>query len=267
MAAPDPIDLSIQLFRESWRLMFADRPGATTGSGGGVDYVFSGLPVPFFNLAFVTSRGDSADTLQARAREACGWAADKHVPWLLLVTHEALQSGVEPVAALEGGGLVPMLQLTGMIASRVAPGRAVPRGLRLQVPEDDAGCAAMLEVNGAAYGMSLAAARPALGRHSFWAYHMPAIGLVDATPVCSAAVIMASGYRYVALVATDPRHQKRGYGEAVTRHALDAAVQSHGDKPTFLHATDAGRPIYARMGYETVSTHTVFIEKRFLDSH
>ena len=76
MAAPDPIDLSIQLFRESWRLMFADRPGATTGSGGGVDYVFSGLPVPFFNLAFVTSRGDSADTLQARAREACGWAAD-----------------------------------------------------------------------------------------------------------------------------------------------------------------------------------------------
>jgi GNAT superfamily N-acetyltransferase len=160
-----------------------------------------------------------------------------------------------------------MLQLTGMIASRVAPGRAVPRGLRLQVPEDDAGCAAMLEVNGAAYGMSLAAARPALGRHSFWAYHMPAIGLVDATPVCSAAVIMASGYRYVALVATDPRHQKRGYGEAVTRHALDAAVQSHGDKPTFLHATDAGRPIYARMGYETVSTHTVFIEKRFLDSH
>ena len=78
---------------------------------------------------------------------------------------------------------------------------------------------------------------------------------------------MAGGYRYVALVATDPAHQRRGYGEAAMRHALDAAAQSHGDRPTFLHATDAGRPIYARMGYETVSTHTVFIEKRFLDGH
>ena len=267
VTATDPIDLSIQLFRESWRLMFADRPGASAGTGGGVDYVFSGLPVPFFNLAFVTSRGDSADALQARARAACEWAVDKQVPWLLLVTHEALQSGVEPAAALGGGGLVPMLPLTGMIARRVAPGRAVPRGLQLQVPEDDAGCAAMLDVNGAAYGMSLDAAKPALGRHAFWAYHTPAIGLIAAKPVCSAAVIMASGYRYVALVATEPRYQKRGYGEAVMRHALDAAVQSHGDKPTFLHATDAGRPIYARMGYETVSTHTVFIDKKFLDSH
>jgi hypothetical protein len=28
-----------------------------------------------------------------------------------------------------------------------------------------------------------------------------------------------------------------------------------------------GRPIYARMGYETVATHTCFIDKRFLAGH
>lgn len=52
-------------------------------------------------------------------------------------------------------------------------------------------------------------------------------------------VLMAGGYRYVALVATA--------------------------RPSLLHATDAGRPTYARMGYEPVASHTAFIEKRFLD--
>jgi hypothetical protein len=36
-----------------------------------------------------------------------------------------------------------------------------------------------------------------------------------------------------------------------------------------LHATAAGRPIYARMGYETIAiaNHTVFMEKTFLSAH
>jgi hypothetical protein len=38
-------------------------------------------------------------------------------------------------------------------------------------------------------------------------------------------------------------------------------------KPTVLHATDAGRPVYARMGYDTIATHTAFIEARFLEGH
>jgi len=71
----------------------------------------------------------------------------------------------------------------------------------------------------------------------------------------------------VALVATDPAFQRRGYAEAAMRHALAVAAQRHGAGPTVLHATDAGRPIYARMGYATIATHTTFIDKRFLGAH
>jgi hypothetical protein len=51
------------------------------------------------------------------------------------------------------------------------------------------------------------------------------------------------------------------------RHALDVAAATYGEKPTFLHATDAGRPVYERMGYEPVAAHTAFIERRFLEGH
>jgi GNAT superfamily N-acetyltransferase len=261
----DTVDLSIGLFREAWRVMFANRPGAVAGSADGVDFVFSGLPVAFFNIAFVTTRDDSADALQARARTATAWAADKHLPWLLLMTHEALQAGVDAVTALDGAGLAPMLPLTGMVAHRLAPGRSAPPGLQLLVPEDDRGCSAMLDINAAAYGMSLDAGKPALGNRAFWADHAPALGVVNGTPVSCAAAIEAAGHHYVALVATEPAHQRKGYADAVMRHALEFAQRTYGEKPTFLHATEAGRPVYARMGYETVSTHTVFIEKRFLE--
>jgi predicted acetyltransferase len=78
---------------------------------------------------------------------------------------------------------------------------------------------------------------------------------------------MVDGYRYVALVATDPAHQRRGYADATMRRALEVAAEQHGGAPSFLHATEAGRPVYERMGYAAVTTHTIFIEKRFLEGH
>jgi len=51
------------------------------------------------------------------------------------------------------------------------------------------------------------------------------------------------------------------------RHALEVSRGKHGDLPTFLHATEAGRPVYERMGYETVATHVGFMDKKFLSDH
>jgi GNAT superfamily N-acetyltransferase len=50
-------------------------------------------------------------------------------------------------------------------------------------------------------------------------------------------------------VATRPEAQKRGYAEAVVRFALQRAHEATGLTRTTLHATDAGRPVYKRVGY------------------
>jgi predicted acetyltransferase len=92
------------------------------------------------------------------------------------------------------------------------------------------------------------------------------LGSVDGAAASGAAVLMVDGYRYVALVATAPAHRRRGYAEAVMRRALEVAA-AHGECPTVLHATDAGRPIYARMGYAPISTHTLYMDAALLSAH
>src|SRR5207244_5011426 len=71
------------------------------------------------------------------------------------------------------------------------------------------------------------------------------VGAADDRPVASAAAYVASGVVGVNFVATLPHERRRGYGEAVTWRATMAAPEL----PAVLLARDAGRPVYARLGY------------------
>lgn len=267
VVAGDRVDLSVRQFSGAWRLMCTGVAGHTAAVADGVEYIFSGCPIAFFNVAFPTGRDLSADALKAGADGARAWTSDKGVPWLFMVTHEALASGTDAAAILDGCGYAPMMMLTGMIAQQVAPVTKMPDGLELTVPNDDSACGAMLDVNGIAYAMDLEAGKPLVGTRAFWANHFPVLGLAGGKPACSAAVMMVDGYRYVALVATDPAQQRRGFADAAMRRALELSARAHPDRPTVLHATEAGRPVYERMGYESISTHTIFMEKKFLEGH
>lgn len=261
------VTLSISQFLDAWRIFGQANPASRIETVAGVHYVFTGLPIPFFNVAIPAAGPLSAPALEAIARGAIQWASDKNAPWMFIVTNENLEAGVDAAAALDHCGLMALLPLTGMSASRIPPVAAVPGGLRLEVAEDDAACCDAIDVNSAAYGMDLEASKPLFGRGSFWTDHLLVVGRAGGTPATSAAVMLAGGHRYVALVATQPGHQKKGFAEAAMREALSAAADKFGERPSFLHATDAGRPIYARMGYEAVATHTCFIERRFMEGH
>jgi len=263
----DGVALSISQFLDAWRIFGSGCSGSRVESHAGVDYMFTGLPIAFFNVAVPTGGPLSGAALDIAAQGAMHWASDKGAPWLFIVTNETLEQSVDAAAVLDGCGLMPLLPLTAMMARRIAPAESVPGGLRLEVAEDDAGCCDAIDINSAAYGMDLSASKPAFGRGSFWADHLLVVGRADGAPATSAAVMLAGGHRYVALVATQPGHQKKGFAEAAMRHALSVAAEKFGERPTFLHASDAGRPIYARMGYETVATHTCFIDKRFMAGH
>jgi hypothetical protein len=49
----DNAALNIRQFCEAWRIMCTAAPGYRLASDDGVEYIFSGLPFPFFNAAIV----------------------------------------------------------------------------------------------------------------------------------------------------------------------------------------------------------------------
>jgi len=257
------VTLSLSQMAGAWRLMCSGVPSAVVEEQEGITYIFSGLPVGFFNLAMLTGSNVPASALAALGSDACAWAARQPVPWLLAVTQECLAPGVDAVATLDASGLAPVMPLTGMRARTVTAAPAVP-GLQLAVPQDDDGCGTIVDLNSRAYEMDLAACKPAIGVRAFWKDQFPVLGVLDGNPVSSATVMMVDGVRYVALVATDPDHRRRGYADAAMRQALANAARVHGETSTVLHATEAGRPVYERMGYETISTHMLFMDKHFL---
>jgi GNAT superfamily N-acetyltransferase len=267
LSTTDGVDLSFSQMLGAWRIICAAAPRPAMASDAGLECIFSGIPVPFFNVAVVTDARVPATVLADHGRRACDFAADKNVPWLFVVTHETLEPGVDPAASLDACGLVPAMPLTGMVASQLMPATRATDGLDLVTPEGDDLCTAAMDINAAAYAMDLEPAKPVMGRRAFWDAHHVVVGLAGGVPASSAAVMMVDGLRYVLLVATLPDQQRRGFAEAAMRRALDAEAAAHGPTPTVLHATAAGRPVYERMGYQTIANHTVFMEKRFLEGH
>jgi len=261
----EQVELSISQFVGAWDAFCATVPGRDREVQPGMYLLFTGIPIPFFNVAFQTRPVASAASLRALGEDACAFAGDREVPWFLVVTHEAIPVGVDAAAVLGEVGLRPATTATGMLAEDVEPLVRVPQGLELIEPWDDATSAAMITVNSAAYAMDMSAAIPDIGAHKTWKNHSAIVGRVDSLPVACSATLMVDGYRYVAFVATHPDCQRRGYADAAMRRSLDLAAERAGSRrPTVLHATDAGKPVYEKMGYGPISTHTMFLHERFL---
>lgn len=74
------------------------------------------------------------------------------------------------------------------------------------------------------------------------------LGYVDGEPVSIAAAHHTAGMTLVEYVAALPAARGRGAGAAVTW----AATLSEPDAPAVLLASDDGRPVYERMGYQAI---------------
>jgi GNAT superfamily N-acetyltransferase len=81
------------------------------------------------------------------------------------------------------------------------------------------------------------------------------VGYVDDTPVASASAYTGAKLLRVDNIATLAEHRGRGYGAALTA----AATATRDDIPAALLASDAGRPIYERMGYYAMTRATLYI--------
>ena len=100
--------------------------------------------------------------------------------------------------------------------------------------------------------------REVFGGEAVWEEFVSWVGYLDGEPVSTASTVTAAGAIGVYNVATLPGYQRRGYGEAILRHAVEQARLQHGISRTALQATTQGLNLYERLGYRTVTRVAVY---------
>jgi GNAT superfamily N-acetyltransferase len=206
----------------------------------------------FWNAVTLTETGVDAALLARRLGEAAGIMRAKERPGFLWLFEDLLDAGARAAlaASADRAGLVEAFPGTGMAGDLLPlPEPAHPDLTFVRVTTEDH-LLAYADLNARAYGFPTADGRDGLAGSALWREEVHAwLGLRDGVPVTCAGAVAAEGRLFVALVATDPDWQRRGYAEAVTRKALYEGHRATGLTRATLHATAAGAPVYPRIGF------------------
>ncbi len=84
------------------------------------------------------------------------------------------------------------------------------------------------------------------------------VGYLHDRPVTTAQLVVADDVAGLYYVGSVEDARGRGYGEAITRHAM-AAAESLGCSTTTLQASPMGLPIYERIGFARASYYRTFV--------
>lgn len=230
-------------------------------STSGVIRTLDGIEAAWVNSALIINNGTylaqpvaDEEELKRRFSAAVRDAEPYSLPWAFYL-YEPYAVGIDAEAVGAACGLARLMQIrvmTGDTRELRPPLRPLPdlEFRRVSTREDGR---AVFDINLRSYGMPMFMADSVLETKAY--FNNPARGfdflaLAGGVPVSTASVIELDGWLYVALVATDPDQRRKGYAEAVMRHALAVAGSELKISRTALDASTMGAPLYEQMGYQ-----------------
>ncbi|MEV0242961.1 GNAT family N-acetyltransferase [Streptomyces sp. NPDC050674] len=244
---------SMEQLATAWRALVLDRdPRADVRDLPGIAVRWADCRFAFWNCLTLTDVGADAGLLKQRLDETAEIMRSKTHPGFVWVFEDLLdphaRAGLGEAA--ERAGLRYAFPGTGMAGDLLPIPEPVHPELTFVRVTDDELLRAYADINARAYGFPLEDGRDGLEGSALWKSRVFAyLGLRDGVPVTCAATMETDGRLFVALVATDPAWERRGYGEAVTRKALHEGARATGLTRATLHATAAGAPVYPRIGF------------------
>ena len=260
----DAAEESTAIIMSAWDVMAEQSPSFETLRGDLVEVSWMGYPFPFFNLAATARRPASIRAFEDAVVTTSLWAGERRQPWMFALCHDLMGNLLgDCERALKEVGFAPMMPLTGMEANELLPPARNASAVEF-VTETDASIAdKVVRLNEAAYQMTFGepGSLP-LEQPGWWAppSRMATVVAHEGRPVSSAVVLDAANTRYVALVATLPGEQRKGFAEAAMRNVLERSRDAGLNPRTYLHASAAGKPVYLRMGYEITAEYTLYMK-------
>jgi GNAT superfamily N-acetyltransferase len=237
-----------------WRAMVLDRDSAADVRDlPGIAIRWADCRFAFWNCLTLTDVGVSPGLLEQRLSQVVGTMRSKKHPGFLWLFEDLLDDDARATlsAAAERAGLEYAFPGTGMAGDLLPIPEPTHPDLTFVRVSTDEQLQAYADLNSRGYGLPLEDGRDGLVGSVLWKDRAFAyLGMRAGVAVTCAATIEADGRLFVVLVATDPRCQRRGYGEAVTRKALYEGARATGLTRATLHATVAGAPVYPRIGFK-----------------
>lgn len=247
---------SVDQLAAVWSEIVKDRHSGEIRDLPGIAIRWADTSFSFFNTITFTELGSNSKLLALQMHVAVDYLRRKKQPGLVWLFEDLLDANARsdlPVLAGQAGLslALPGYGMAGHVLPMPAPRHPDLTFVRVSTDEH---VRAYADINAVAYGMPLEAARDGLKDSTIWKTKAFAyLGIAADRPVSAAAAIENQGSLFLALVATVPEAQRMGYGEATCRKALYEAWKSTGLTHSVLHATMAGAPVYARIGYEKVA--------------
>lgn len=227
--------------------------GGSREDRNGLRLLSSGIPVGFFNPAFVTEPVDDHATVIGTART---FGEEHGVPFALLFRDETAPGLAEACAA---AGFVEHWRMPLMVLDPIPD--ADPR------PPDGLSIEVVVEANYDDYMATLCAGfgippeilTPVMhGELLAIDGFMGLLGrAADGAPASASAVFVTGTTAGVYNVATPEEHRSKGYGAAMTAAAARVGADQ-GATRSILQASAAGEPVYRRMGYATPDRYRQF---------
>jgi GNAT superfamily N-acetyltransferase len=242
-----PDDENVAVLLDAWKVMTGRFPGSTFERGAGVTSAFAHLPMPFFNISFqdqpATSEAPLRDLFSVMRQRASRCAH----PSMMGFCEDWLPELAREIAAEEGFSF--SLNMTGMAADSLLPPRRPAPNLVYRRVQENATAREYAMINAQAYG-SPEERWECLCNLLLWQPDSYAYVAYDhGGAVATASSIPVGEVMYIALVATLPGQQGKGYAEAVLRQAVAQGQTGMGRRRIVLHASDMGRPLYQSMGF------------------
>jgi len=240
---------------------YASGPGAVLiEDGEAIGYV-TRIPHPAFNGAFIGgSRTASLPALHAALAPHLARHGRGGLWWLGSGPQAA---GAE--AALAMLGLAPAGSSAGM-AMAYDPAVLDYRIAGLEIAEafgrDGRRTWGALAAHGfglSGYDATMMAEAEAALAGTAPAGHLRLIGSLNGTPVATASRLLSFGVSGIYAIATLPQAQRRGIGAAMTLAAMAWGLPP-GPRVATLQASGMGRPLYARLGYETLLEYRLYTQ-------
>jgi GNAT superfamily N-acetyltransferase len=242
---------------DGYRNLSLSADGGSTDKIAGAACWYSSSYVPVFNGAGIFDPHlITRETLSAieayfkwRGRPYSVTSLDALVPYAarLLLRFNFTEYDAMPAMWLDGPPAIEVRGSSDLWVSRVTtpPHLAIFRSLLSQV-----------------FHLSMSEVNLVLGEKTL---QVPTVrhylGWLDNTPVAAATLVLSGKVAGVWNVGTLAEYRRQGIAAAIMRHILSDA-RSLGFQSSMLLASNDGLPLYARLGYETLSTVRVFVPSR-----